>query len=218
MPHFPFRCGDNRREAKSDCGIIQCMANDTSRPTATDDDKHTLTIERVADLYSAAGHSRTIRTLQRYCVTGHLDCLKAPTKLGDMYLVTPESVARHVAELTEISATTSVATDRGEPRPTATNDAAEIKHSGLPETIATVADISRLTAADRDHDARYVARLEGEVEFLRGQVGTKDAQIKELTERSRETNVLIGGLQRMLAPLLTAPEKHDQPKDVSDEN
>jgi hypothetical protein len=62
-----------------------------------------------------------------------------------------------------------------------------------------------MTATDRDHDTRYVARLEGEVEFLRGQVGTKDAQIKELTERSRETNVLIGGLQRMLAPLLSEP-------------
>ena len=32
--------------------------------------------------------------------------------------------------------------------------------------------------------------------------------IKELTERSRETNVLIGGLQRMLAPLLGSPDPH----------
>jgi len=34
---------------------------------------------------------------------------------------------------------------------------------------------------------------------LRGQIGTKDAQIKgSLPRRSRETNILIGGLQRML--------------------
>jgi hypothetical protein len=193
------------------------MSNDTPRPTATDDDKHTLTIEHVADLYSAAGHPRTIRTLQRYCVTSHLDCLKAPTKLGDMYLVTPESVARHVAELTEISATTSAATDRGEPRPAATSDAAET-HDRPTKGTTTIADMSLPTATDRDDDTRYVARLEGEVEFLRGQVGTKDAQIKELTERSRETNVLIGGLQRMLTPLLTAPEKRDYPKDVSSDH
>ena len=44
--------------------------------------------------------------------------------------------------------------------------------------------------------------MERENEFLRGQVTTKDAQIKELTERSRETNILIGGLQKMLTPLL----------------
>jgi len=58
------------------------MDNDTSRPAATGHDKHTFTIEHVADRYSAAGHARTIRTLQRYCVTGHLDCLKAPTYPG----------------------------------------------------------------------------------------------------------------------------------------
>jgi len=30
-----------------------------------------------------------------------------------------------------------------------------------------------------------------------------------MTERARETNVLIGGLQKLLAPLLSAPEKRD---------
>ena len=50
--------------------------------------------------------------------------------------------------------------------------------------------------------SRYVARLEGENEFLRGQIAVKDEQIKEQTERARETNILIGGLQKMLTPLL----------------
>jgi hypothetical protein len=194
------------------------MDNDTSRPVATDDDKHTLTIEKVADLYSDAGHARTIRTLQRYCVSGHLDCLKAPTKLGDMYLVTAESVSRHIAELNEISATTLVATDRGEPRPTATPDAEPIEHDEPRSAPATIDDRSRPTATNSDADARYVARLESENEFLRGQINTKDGQIKELTERSRETNMLVAGLQKMLSPLLGAPsdkrehrEVHDQP-------
>ncbi len=35
----------------------------------------------------------------------------------------------------------------------------------------------------------------------------KDEQIKEQTARARETNILIDGLQRMLAPLLSAPER-----------
>jgi hypothetical protein len=48
------------------------------------------------------------------------------------------------------------------------------------------------------------------VSFLREEISTKNAQIKELTERSRETNVLIGGLQRMLAPLLGSPDPHHQ--------
>jgi hypothetical protein len=46
-------------------------------------------------------------------------------------------------------------------------------------------------------DERYIARLENENEFLRGQIGVKDGQIKELTERARETNVLIAGLQKL---------------------
>ena len=52
----------------------------------------------------------------------------------------------------------------------------------------------------------YVERLESENEFLRGQIGVKDDQIKDLTERARETNHLIAGLQKMLTPLLGRPE------------
>jgi hypothetical protein len=51
-------------------------------------------------------------------------------------------------------------------------------------------------------DARIVELLESENDFLRGQIVAKDDQIKDLTERSRETNHLIGGLQKMLTPLL----------------
>ena len=47
----------------------------------------------------------------------------------------------------------------------------------------------------------------------------KDNQIREMTERARETNVLIAGLQKMLTPLLGNPkdrrddteERFDQP-------
>jgi hypothetical protein len=171
------------------------MEDDTPRPTATGDDKHTLTIEKVADRYSSAGHPRTIRTLQRYCVSGHLDCLKAPTKLGDMYLVTGESVARHIAELTEIFATTSVATDRGKPRLTAANDATQIPNEEPAATKTTIGDTPRPTATD----AKYVDHLEEENKFLRGQLNIKDDQIKQ-------ANILTQGLQRLIAGLTGAPD------------
>ena len=71
--------------------------------------------------------------------------------------------------------------------------------------------------------SRYVARLEGENEFLRGQITVKDEQIKEQTERARETNHLIAGLQKMLTPLLgrqsePRPDERSRaiPFDVSD--
>ena len=83
-----------------------------------------------------------------------------------------------------------------------------------PDNAPTGPDMSRQAAAVEAESSRYVVRLEGEVEFLRGQITTKDLQIKELSERSRETNVLIGGLQRLLAPLLGSPDPHS-PTNVS---
>ena len=57
--------------------------------------------------------------------------------------------------------------------------------------------------------AAYVQQLEkrldekdGEITFLRSEVSIKNDQIKDLTERARETNHLIAGLQKMLTPLL----------------
>ena len=58
--------------------------------------------------------------------------------------------------------------------------------------------------------SRYVARLEGENTFLREQITVKDVQIKDLTERARETNHLIAGLQKMLTPLLGRPRGDDR--------
>jgi len=52
----------------------------------------------------------------------------------------------------------------------------------------------------------YVERLENENTFLREQITVKDVQIKDLTERARETNHLIAGLQKMLTPLLSRSE------------
>ncbi len=68
---------------------------------------------------------------------------------------------------------------------------------------ATAQNPSREVPAASD---RYVGLLEAENAFLHRQLETKDGQIKELTERSRETNTLILGLQKMLTPLLGTPK------------
>ena len=173
---------------------------DQTRQAATSPDQYTLTIDEAAIRYEHAGHPRTIRTIQRYCAKGHLDCLRQETAFGDKYMITPESVARHIAQIAELASTTG----HDMSRQAATSVAAPIVVQAVPATPATSPDLSRQDAAND----RYVGRLEGEVEFLRGQISTKDLQIKELTERSRETNVLIGGLQLLLAPLLGSPDPH----------
>jgi len=198
------------------------MSDDTPRPVATDDDKHTLTIEQVADRYAGAGHARTVRTLQRYCKSGHLDCFKVPTLLGDEYRVTPESVERHLEQIKEISATTSVATDRDEPRPVATADAASTLPIEEPVIPTTKSDTPRPVATD-DDSSRYVAHLENENEFLRGQISVKDTQIETsnkqiaaLTERVGESNKLFLGFQQLLG-LRSTPKDEKPPRPAADD-
>src|SRR5256714_15693658 len=101
--------------------VTDAIGHDRPRPVATGGDlDFTLSIEEVSELYAKAGHARTIRTLQRYCVSGHLDAQKVATTLGDKYLVTPQSVARHIDQIRELSALDNVARRRDLPRSVAT--------------------------------------------------------------------------------------------------
>ena len=76
---------------------------DTPRPDATSrDSQFSLTIEDAAALYARAGHPRTLRTVQRYCASGHLECVKAQTMLGDKYYVEASSVSRHIGQIEEL--------------------------------------------------------------------------------------------------------------------
>ena len=99
---------------------------DLSRQDATDNDTDfSLSLEEVAERYERAGHSRTLRSLQRYCAGGHLDARKIATTMGDKYLVTPQSVARHIAQIVEFAQLDAVATGRDVSRPVATSTALE---------------------------------------------------------------------------------------------
>src|SRR6266478_1179446 len=119
---------------------------DAPRPVATDhDNEFILPLEEVAQRYAKAGHPRTIRTLQRYCASGHLDAQKVATTLGDKYLVTPLSVARHIAQIQELSALDIVATSRDEPRPAATHVAQETPAQNHDAQGASGDDIARHT-------------------------------------------------------------------------
>ena len=90
----------------------------------------------------------------------------------------------------------------------------EESHDEPRQEAATSPDLSRPVATE------YVEQLEkrlgekdGEIEFLRTEVAVKNDQIKDLTERARETNHLIAGLQKMLTPLLGRGEElHTNPE------
>lgn len=183
---------------------------DEPRQTTTSADEYTLLIEEAALRYEHAGYPRTLRSIQRYCAKGHLDCLRQETTFGDRFMITPQSVARHIAQIDELAS----ATRRGLPRQDATAAAAPAKPS-LVETPSTPGDVQpRPVATSRAEpeapaiDPRYVQQLERENTFLRDQIGVKDAQISELGVRARETNILIKGLQDLFLAL--NPGRSDQ--------
>jgi hypothetical protein len=182
------------------------LTPDMSRPVATrPDSDFTLSVEEALDRYATAGHPRTPRSIQRYCAKEHLQCRLVETPIGEKYLIAPDSVDKHIAYIDEVTPTTG----RDVTRPVATSRTEENPEKSVATGAATSTDQSRPDATSRDV-SHYVAQLESENGFLRGQITVKDDQIKDLTERARETNVLIGGLQKMLTPLLgRSPEPRE---------
>ena len=136
-----------------DQNTFVATSRDMSRPVATDNDTdYSLSLEEVAERYARAGHPRTLRSLQRYCLSGHLDARKIATSIGDKYLVTPQSVARHIAQIVELSQLDAVATGRDMSRHVATTAA--------PETPSAPQPISYQDDATTAHDTPRQAATE----------------------------------------------------------
>jgi len=88
-----------------------------------------------------------------------------------------------------------------------------ISPASIDKHIAYIEEV-RPVATSRDEPRQvateFVARLENENEFLRGQITVKDKTIEALLERDRETNILVGQLQKMLTPLLRRGDQTDK--------
>lgn len=183
--------------------------NEQPRPVANADEQaYTLTVEEAATLYEAAGHARTMRAIQKYCFRGDLTCVREQTTYGERYRITPESVARHVEQIEQLSQ----AHGREQSRPDTAVRFPEISEQPAKGDEASVREQSR---PDANND-RYVAQLESENAFLREQNDKKDQQlerrdrqIEAMIERDRETNILIKGLQEFI-PRLPQPDRRGE--------
>ncbi len=65
-------------------------------------------------------------------------------------------------------------------------------------------------------NARYVARLEHDLELLEKELGQKNEQIASLSQRFSETQTLLGAMQRMLAPMLGQADPFKRPSTLVD--
>lgn len=187
---------------------------DTPRASAT---RYSLTLDDTARLFAEAGLPRNIRSLQRYCVAGRLDCIKEETVTGLTFFVDPDSVGRAITQLAQLHGITdevrhsAVETDMSHRVAPAIEPSAPLDQ---PRASAAERDIGAQEISERQTPpqsdmSRYVAQVESEntmlkehVAFLKDQAQVKDTQIAALLERDRETNYLVRGLQQMLAPLL----------------
>src|ERR1700675_2924349 len=79
------------------------MTDDLSRPVATTPDSDfTLSIDDALERYARAGLPRTPRSIQRYCAKAHLDCRRMETPFREKYMISPASVAKHIAYIEEV--------------------------------------------------------------------------------------------------------------------
>src|SRR5271154_3228198 len=155
------------------------MTDDWSRQGATTpDSEYTLTIDEALERYDRAGRPRTARSVQRYCAKGHLDCRRIETPFGEKYLISPESVAKHIAYIEEV-------------RPTATGHDLS-RHVGTEIDYESTSDKPRQTATTSPtpsrQDETHVAA--GEIEFppRQASAASRDvprqvAAVPDLTDR-----------------------------------
>jgi hypothetical protein len=188
------------------------LSADSSRQDATSPDDYSLTIEEAALRYEYAGHPRTLRSIQRYCAQGHLECLRQEISFGEKNMITPASVARHIAQIEEVTRTTN----RDLSRLVVVNNDTNLPSDNQRHEATTGHDMSRQpqlppskiqvnTAGVRQPRRAPTSRdLSRQVQTLRLNISIawkgrlfsfarrsprRMRKSKELTERSRETNV-----------------------------
>lgn len=202
---------------------------DTARHGAPHQDmdgrRHTLSISLVATELVKAGVPRSHRHIIRLCKSGALDAGKYPGASGDEWFVAPNSVPKVIGDLRALdeararrSETQRATSNNGvvEIAPRIDQDAA--RHSTPQHDTSdaqrsqpnseTQPDTPRQGSETEPAMARYVQQLEKRIEekddvigMLKGQLVAKDEQITRHSERERETNLLIRGLQNLVLRL-----------------
>ena len=211
--------GDNSVGSSVPC--YTATMTDQPRQDATSPDEYTLTIEEAATRYEHAGHPRTIRSIQRYCAKGQLDCLRQETTFGDKYKITPTSVARHIAQIEELASATgrvesrqdttgldtttkpfagndtarpTAATSLDQPRPVATSRADDMA-TEVPTVTTSTREVERDRASDLDiFHHPYVKKLEDQIERLEVRY---EAQVRRTEEIQIQSQERLVELQRM---------------------
>lgn len=97
MPELGITGARWRRAALSS----KYMTDAQARPGAPTDAPPSLSVDEAAQRYENAGVPRTIRRIQKYCARGDLECKKVETEFGERYVISSESIDRHISQIRE---------------------------------------------------------------------------------------------------------------------
>jgi len=178
-----------------------------------------LTLDVVSRKFIAAGLPRSMRTLQRYCANGTLQCLKEATETGDTYFVIEQSIETAITSLKQLHEA------KDKPRHGATERAMTSHDAQGPASqsgddldghspTSSASDVQELPARQAPSNAdtsRYVAQLEArleekdeEIDFLREELIDRRGQIRDMKGIIDGQNQLLETIQTNVAPIFNA--------------
>jgi hypothetical protein len=195
---------------------------DRPGPTPPDDVRHAnelVTLDVVSSAFEAQGLPRSLRTLQRYCGNGTLDCVKEATETGDTYFVHWRSVEPAITALKQLHqakdahrhATTPV--DMTAPVAPANEPLTQDINDGLRPTVSDTdaAGEQGSTGPSQPDMSGYVAQLEkrldekdDEIGFLREELVDRRGQIRDMKAIIDGQNQLLETINANVAPIFRA--------------
>jgi hypothetical protein len=158
------------------------MPDAPARPAAPlEESAYTVSIEAAADRYAEAAFPRPIRRLQKYCARGDLECRKVETASGEKYLITPESIERHIAYIKE-TAGRAQARPGASGRTTETSQETDLKGDAS-EHAPTRPDASHSMDLNI-FEHPYVKRLEKEIDEYKGKYEHQVRRTEQVLENA----------------------------------
>ena len=184
-----------------------------------DTSRHILTIKQASTLFAHHGVPRSIRTVQRFCDVGHLDCVRINTDKGESYFIDPLSIERYAEELKQLKNISSLgvdasrhdATERDTPRYDTTREMpspilrsaieSDDEIEALRTRVKTLKKLNLQLTIDRSAKEQVIAQM----------VDERQAWHEQLIAQSRE----IGRLEEQLLQL-AAPKRDATRHDATD--
>ena len=199
-----------------------CVMQDTASHGAPQHDndglRHTMSLKEVEAQLLTAGVPRSHRHIVRLCKSGAFEAAKRPGGSGDEWFVAAQSVPKVIGDLRAIEEararhgpTQHDTSDHVAPEKSNNGNSDTAGH-GAPQHATSEAQNKGEGSATQPDTSRYVSLLERDNEFLREQVSKKDEQISDLSKRFSETQILLGAMQKMLAPMLGQADPFRSPE------